>query len=445
MSARFQFSNVVNVLREPNFGIFVLGNSVSLIGTWMQRIAAGWLAWELTESTAWLGLIAFADLFPAVIIAPFAGVAADRWDRLKMMKLAQALGTALVALLTLLYFLGSVTIWVLFAFTLALSVVDSFIQPFRLAFVSALVPKAKLGPAVAIKSVTYNTARFIGPAMAGIIIVFLGVGWAFLVNALSFLVLLVALGRISIAPPERRPETGIPPSFLREAVEGVRYAFTSPGIGLVLILLTASCMAARPVVELLPGWAAAEFSGGAADLAALTSAIGFGAVAGGVWLAGRTNPLGQTRIFILCCFGLCATLLVFATAVTSTVAALPVMAVLGFFMITSAICAQTLIQLNVADWLRGRVLSVYALVLRGSPAFGALAMGFAAEFFGLRWPFVVASVLLLAIVMLVGRIDRLTAVLERKFRASEPSPDGASLENKPLEHPLDRHGGGTRL
>lgn len=431
MSSGFQFGNVVRTLREPNFGIFVAGNSVSLIGTWMQRIATGWLTWELTQSPAWLGVIAFADLFPAVVIAPFAGVAADRWDRLKMMKLAQTLGTVLVGLLTVLYFLDAVTIWVLFVITLALGIVDSFVQPFRLAFVSALVPKEKLSAAVAIKSVTYNAARFIGPAIAGGVIVTVGVGWAFAVNALSFIVFLYALGRIRLTRTER-PLTPIGSGVLGGAVKGVRHAFASPGIGVVLLILTASCFAGRPIIELLPGWAAAVFSGGAADLAAMTSAIGVGAVTGGIWLAGRPSAVGLTRIFMACVLGLTLTLLVFATS-NSTLVALPLLTVAGFFMVTSAVCAQILIQMNVEDGMRGRVLSVYAMMLRGSPALGALVMGFAANYFGLRWPLVVGSIgVLLVLVPAFLRLGRLETVLEETFREPVPYPL-AAVETPPTK------------
>ncbi|WP_164721709.1 MFS transporter [Silicimonas algicola] len=382
---------MLDTLLQPNFGIYILGNAVSLIGTWTQRIAAGWLVWELTGSPAWLGVIAFADLFPAVVIAPFAGVAADRWSRLRVMRLAQALGAVFAGLLALLYFAGLVDIWTLLAMTLALGVVDSFVQPFRLAVVSALVERESLTSAVAIKSVTFNLARFVGPAVAGIIIATVGVGWAFAVNALSFLALLAAL----MVVRELRPPLPRPPAqgLFAEAAAGLRYALRTPGLAVVLGLLSATCLFARPVVELLPGWAGRIFGGDATNLAALTSAIGVGAVAGGVWLAGRPSAQGLVRIMILCCYGLVASLLAFAVA-PGMLVALPLMAVTGFFLITSAISTQTLIQLNVEDRMRGRVLSVYAMIIKGGPAVGALVMGFAATAAGLRWPLVAAMALL---------------------------------------------------
>ncbi|GGL80876.1 MFS transporter [Wenxinia marina] len=421
MSVRLHFRKVLDTLLEPNFGIYILGNAISLIGTWTQRVAAGWLVWQLTGSPAWLGVIAFADLFPAVVIAPFAGVAADRWSRLRIMRLAQALGAVIAGVLAVLYFAGLAGIWVLVGMTLALGLVDAFVQPFRLALVSELVERDRLTSAVAIKSVTFNLARFVGPAVAGLIIATVGVGWAFTVNALSFLALFAALAvvRELRPPPPRPPAQGV----FTEAAAGVRYAARTPGLAVVLGLLTATCLLARPVVELLPGWAGRIFGGTATDLAALTSAIGIGAVGGGIWLAGRPSASGLVWIMILCCYGLVASLIVFAMA-PGMIVALPLMVVTGFFLVTSAISTQTLIQLNVEDRMRGRVLSVYAMIIKGGPAIGALVMGFAATAAGLRLPLVVAMVLL-ALATVAAHLGRRRMEGQLERHDGEPRGEGA--------------------
>jgi len=416
MALGFQIGNLVRTLSHYNFGLYVAGSIASLVGTWMHRVATGWLTWEMTGSAGWLGLIAFADLFPSVLIAPFAGVAADRWDRHRMMKLAQSAGGVAAALLAVLYFLDALNIWGLLAITLVLGVMDSFVQPFRLAFTAGLVPKDELAAAVAIKSVTFNLARFLGPALAGFIIAGWGVGWAFVANALSFIVFLVTLCLIHIDASELDARTPAKAGLLSEAFAGIKYAFSSSGIGAVVVLLLATCLAGRPVVELLPGWAAEIFSGGAGDLAALTSSIGIGAVAGGLWLAGRPSPEGLTRAFLICSLGLSLSLIGFSSS-SHTYIAIPMMVVMGFFLVTSAICAQTLIQVNVEDGMRGRVLSVYAIVLRGGPALGALIMGFAAEHFGLRLPLIVGALVLLAVSAVAWtRLTALTPALEGKLR-----------------------------
>lgn len=401
MFAGFSFGRVIGTLSQRNFGIYAAGNAVSLVGTWMQRIAAGWLVWELTGSPGWLGAVAFADLFPAVVIGPFAGVAADRWERLRIMKIGQAIGALIVAAFTLIYFAGGMTIWVIFFLTFLLGIVDAFVQPFRLAFISALVPRQDLTSAVAIKSIIFNLSRFTGPAIAGLVIATVGVGWAFAANAMSFLIFLVALTQVSVLhQPVPRSRSGA--TVFDEALVGARYAFTTPGVGLVLLLLAATSFTARPVVELLPGWAGAIFGGDASDLAVLTSAIGIGAVGGGLWLAGRPGIVGLVKAYLFSCFGLAVTLLVFASS-ESTAVALPLMVVTGFFMVATAVCAQTLVQVNVSDDLRGRVLSIYAIIFRGCPAVGALVAGFAANFLGMRVPLVIGMALLIIITAMVLR------------------------------------------
>ena len=175
-------------LRNANFGIYSLGSAVSLTGMWMQRIAIGWLTWRLTESGFWLGVVAFADFFPVIVIAPFAGAAADRWDRLRVVKISQAILLLQAAVLYVATAIGRIDVGLIVALTAFQGVVVAFNQPARLALVPSLVPHADLGPAVAINSVIFNLARFIGPVFAGFAIVWSGVAAAFAANALSYIV-----------------------------------------------------------------------------------------------------------------------------------------------------------------------------------------------------------------------------------------------------------------
>ena len=173
-----RFEGIVRALKNPNYGTYAAGNSVSLIGTWIQRIAVGWLAWELTGSGAWLGAVAFADLFPAVFIGPFGGAVADRLSRLRIITISQALAMVQAVALFWLTFSGAVTIEWLFALVLVNGFVMGFNQPSRLALVPSLVPREDLSTAVAINAIVFNLARFIGPAVAGLLIVSWGVAAA---------------------------------------------------------------------------------------------------------------------------------------------------------------------------------------------------------------------------------------------------------------------------
>lgn len=420
MSAGFQFRNITRVLSQRNFGLFTLGSTITLVGTWMQRIGVGWLTWELTHSTTWLGIVGFADLFPAVVIAPFSGVAADIWDRHRMMRGAQFVGVVIGGMMATLYFVGLLDIWGVLLFTLVLGILDSFVQPFRLAFLSTITLRSELATAVAIKSVTFNVARFVGPAFAGPIILWGSVGWVFALNALSFLCFMVVLILMDVEP--WRPDgarTLARGTILRQAASGVALAFANRGVAAVLILLAITCFAARPIADMLPAWATTIFSGGAADLAALTSAMGVGAVAGGVWLAGRPSPIGLMRILAFGSVGLGISVMLFSLS-WNVYMALPVIAVVGFFMIATGTCAQTIVQLSAADDERGRVLSVYAVILRGCPAIGALIMGATAETTGLRFPLVLGSAAIVAgAVWMLQNSARLTASTESALKRSD--------------------------
>jgi len=384
------FHRIVRALGNPNYGIYTAGSSVSLIGTWMQRVAVGWLTWQLTESGAWLGAMAFADLFPTVIVGPLAGVAADRWDRLKIMKISQFLAMLQSLLLFGFTVSGLMTVELLLALTLALGIVIAVNQPTRLALIPQLVPADDLPAAVAINSIIFNSARFVGPLVAGVIIVTLDPAAAFAGNAISFAFFLLALSRIRLAQ-ERLSRAEHTSGLLGEVRAGIGYAARHPGIAPLLLLLIVVCLCTRPFVELLPGFAADVFAAGAGGLALLTATVGIGAVAGGLWLAQRGGD-DLTRIAVGSVLVLSLALLLFVATAQLWVAVVA-LGITGFCMVVGGVGTQTLLQLSVDGAMRGRVLSLYGLIFRGGPAVGALIMGGASEFVGLRWPLAVGALI----------------------------------------------------
>jgi MFS family permease len=419
------FSNFARVLRNPNFGIYTAGHSISLIGSWMQRIATGWLAWELTESGAWLGLVAFADLFPTAIIGPIAGAAADRWDRLRVTKVSQVLSCGQALALFALTATGQISIVLLLALTAFQGVVTAFNQPARLALIPALLPRSDLPSAVAVNSIIFNLARFIGPALAGILIATAGVAAAFAANAATFLVFLAALERIRLAPTAMGASER--PAFTTELIDGFRYIFTHPGLRGIFLLMLAASVGARPVVELLPGFAAQVFASGVSGLAVMTSSVGIGAVFAGLWLGSRGSGIGLTRLVLTHSLLLAISIIVF-TATDRLWIAIPALVAAGFSMSTSGIGVQTLIQLAVDEAFRGRALSFHGLVFRGGPALGALIMGLMSEPLGLRLPLGLGAVLVIVawLCIVVGR-DRITAALE----GNRPSDAGVLEDELP--------------
>ena len=385
MAENAGFAAIRNALAGPDYRNYAVGNLCSHVGTWVQRVAVGWLTWELTKSTTWLGIIAFAEMAPTVVVAPLAGAIADRINRLKGTRVTQFLALLQAVALALLTVTGIITIEWLLALTAFHGMVLSFNQPLRLTIIPSLVKRRDLAAAIGISSLSFNVGRIGGPALSGLIILQWGVAPAFAFNAASYVIFLVTLFMIRAAamerPPERRPLGNIP----AEIMEGYRYAARHAGIGPLLVLLCVIAVFGRPFMELLPGFSAQVFGRGADGLAMLTSSIGVGAMLGGVWLAQRGAVAGLTRMVVVNVLVLGIALLGF-TSTTNFWAAMPFIALGGFAMVVVGVGEQTLLQNAVSGGMRGRVLSLYGMINRGAPALGALVMGWLSSFYGLRWP-----------------------------------------------------------
>jgi predicted MFS family arabinose efflux permease len=366
----------------------------------MQRIGVGWLAWELSHSGAILGLVAFADLFPTIAIGPFGGALADRIDRLRLLRIAQSLIMAQSFALFALTATGLITVELLIALVLFGGIVVGINQPARLALAPSLVPRADLATAVAINSIVFNLARFLGPALAGLVIVWSGVALVFALNALSFLAFLFALARLRL-PPIALGGQG-QRSMLSAIGEGLGYTSRHPGIGPLLLLNAILAVSARPFFELLPGFAADVFGRDASGLAMLGSAVGIGAVVGGLWLAQRHVESHLTKVALASSFLIALSTLAFALTSWFPVAMVCV-ALAGFGMVTAGVSAQTLVQTSVEEAMRGRVLSLYGLIFRGGPALGALVMGVASEVIGLQAPLAIGTIIALVASVLIWR------------------------------------------
>lgn len=380
MISRSGLATIASTFRHRNFALFMWGMTPSLVTLWMQRLAVGWLAWNMTHSPTWLGLIAFADLFPTMLLSPFAGAMMDRINPLTPNLWTQVIILVHAVALCVLTFSGYITIEILFALGFVLGVNQPFMTMARHTVIPLFVPHHALGSAIAIDSVLYNTARFIGPAVAGIVILF-GVGWVFVINALAYAIFVVTLLFIDATPPLR--DHGARRSIASDIAEGWRYTVSHPGIGPVLILLVMTSIASRPVVDLLPGFADAVFSRGPVGLSLLAAAVGIGATVGAFWLAQRGVVVGLTAIVVVATLIVGASLLAFTLSDNFWIA-LPCLAIVGMAMNIASTGTQTLIQSTVHGHLRGRVMSFFTLVYRGTPALGAVFMGWAAEWAGLQ-------------------------------------------------------------
>ena len=402
MRATGAISDLNRILGDTPFGRFALGNFASLTGFWMQRISVGWITWEMTESGGWLGVMAFADLSPALVIGPFAGAAADRMSRIKLMRALQCASAVMATLLSVLYFLDWLALWSLLLLCLCMGSIAAAGQPLRMSIVSELVGREDLGVVVAMNSVVFNVARFVGPAMASLLIVSAGVGAALAAHTVTYLIFLWLLLKLDAVPAVRRSKGS---SIGADILEGVRFLATHKCLGPLILLNLAIGVTVRPVAELLPGFAEEVFQSGAAGLAVLSSSIGIGAMVGGLALAGRRNFDGQFAIILTFSVIGCIGVVVFSTVDGLWVGAV-VLFVVGVSMVTSGVATLILLQLTVPDHLRGRAVSSYGIINRAGPAFGALILGLISEIVGLRIAVVLGCPICLAAVLWVFAIRR---------------------------------------
>jgi len=392
----------LRVLIGSQFGLFFLGNNLSLVGTWMQRLACGWLVWQWTHSAFWLGILAAGDLLPGMVIGPFAGVVADRWNRLRLNMYAQIASALLAVLTAVLIAMDELGLIGLVLLITAQGTLAAAIQPARLAMVQQMVPREQTGTAVALSSVSVNLARLVGPAVAGIMILKMDISWVFIINALFTLILVIILARLRLPPQLIPPRTH---SFFGEMMEGFTHILRDQALWLILLVMLCGGSMVRAMMELIPAIAAGTFSGDATGLAVLTGAGAFGAVASGLAMGRGRAP--HLLYGILPWWGIGAVAaIVLAQSQSSAIAVVAAM-VIGFTVTRSLVSTQIFVQLTTPERLRGRVLSVHGLIARGSPAIGALIIGFAADRIGLTRTVEVSSgvliVLLLALVPLISR------------------------------------------
>ncbi|MFL2770859.1 MAG: MFS transporter [Rhodospirillaceae bacterium] len=406
----FDFSTLGRVFRIRNFALYTAGNTLSLIGMWVQRLAVGWLMWELTGSGAWLGAIAIAEFLPIVLLTPLGGVIADRFDRLRISLIAQTFACAQAVALWLLTLSAVITPEILVALMMIGGITNAMNQAARVTLVVNMVPRELMSTAIAINSIIFNVARIVGPATAGALIYFTDIAWAFLVNAISYSALVGAL--LYIRMPRAKNTIPLTGSYFRDLMEGSRFTFSHSGLAAIIALTAVNSVLARPLIDLLPGFAGDVFKAGPEGLAILTSSMGVGAICASLWLAQRGRISGLTEIV---CIGVMlngAAVALFALSTSLWTGAI-LLAVSGFTQACTGTGTQTLLQSAVADRLRGRVISLWLVIGRGGPALGALVMGTLAEFVGFGLPlFVGAIITFTTAVAMLPRRKRLAKTLE---------------------------------
>ncbi len=380
------------------------------MGNWFQRVGIGWLAWELTHSGFWLGAVALAEALPLLLFVAFAGALIDRIDRMRLIRLLQFLIIILGIILVTLTALGLMNIALLVLIALALGMIQTFHLPVRLTLVPNLVPRSDLTPAVALNSALFNTARFIGPAIAGFIIAKISVTVAFALSIFGFIAL--AIGLAIISPHNEQVQKKKKTGLISDVLEGLRYVTKHSSIGPVLLFVLIGSSFSRSFMDLAPGIADDVFNQGAEGFGLLLSAIGVGGICGAMGLAnyGKTDGLMNVSLGSL---ALTAIFLLAFTATDIFWLALIFCACLGVTLGVSANAPQILLQNTVEGEMRGRVMSLFGLTYRAGPAVGALLMGAASTYVGLQIPVAGGAVIcLIAVLFMLPKRKRLAEDME---------------------------------
>jgi MFS family permease len=380
-SVRNVFSSgiIFRSLQYRNYRLFFSGQSISLIGTWMQRIAMPWLVYHLTGSAFLLGVVGFAGQIPTFLLSPVAGVLTDRWNRYRVLLVTQIISMIQASVLTWLCLGGTIQVWQIVTLSIAMGCINAFDVPARHSFVVDMVEKKQdLGNAIALNSLMFNGARLIGPSVAGIILASTSEGICFLLNAISYVFVIISLLMMKLKVRVVKEKSK---EILAELKEGLIYTFGFAPIKHLIILLSISSLMGMSYSVLMPVFAKEILHGGSQTFGFLMGAAGFGALTGALYLASRRSVLKLGRIVPASAllFGIGLIILSFSRVFSLSVI-LMVFIGLGMMMQTSA--SNIIIQTITEDDKRGRVMSFYSMAIMGTAPFGSLIAGWLAKVIG---------------------------------------------------------------
>ena len=402
-------------LHVRNYRYFFLGQAVSLAGTWMQSVALAWLVLQLTASATWLGLSVALQTLPVLLLGPYAGVLVDRVDKRRLLVGTQSAAGLLALLLGLLTVSGRITLVGVLVLSLAFGAVNSLDNPARQSFIREMVPERLVRNAVTLNSVVVNASRAVGPAVGGVLIATLGVGVCFLVNAASFLAVIAAyllMHAADLRPTEPAPRA---PGQLRA---GLAYVRSEPDLLVPLLMMALVGTLTYEFQVSLPALATGTFGEGATSLGWITSAMGLGAVVGGLVSASRSATGIRPMTMSATAFGLATALTAVAPSVQTAAAALLLVGAASVWFLS---VGNATLQIAAAPQMRGRVMALWAVAFLGTTPIGGPVVGWVAEHTGPRWALLVgASAAILA--ALLGAL-----VLRRRAQSPVGSVDRNSI------------------
>lgn len=419
-------------LQYRNYRLFFTGQSVSLIGTWMQRIALPWLVYHMTGSAFLLGLVGFAGQIPTFLLSPFAGVVVDRFSRYKVLLITQILSLIQASVLAALALTGVIQIWHIVLLSIIFGCINAFDTPSRHSFVIEMVDrKDDLGNAIALNSLMFNGARLIGPSIAGVMLATTGEGVCFLINAISYIFVIASLLLMQIAKKDYpAKKTGMS----SELKEGFNYTFGFAPIKHLIILLAVINLLGSSYQVLMPVLAKEVLHGGSDTFGFLMGAAGLGALIGAAYLASRESilRLGNIIPFAATLFGAGLVGLSFTAFVPATIT---IMVFIGLGLMLNAAATNTILQTITNDDMRGRVMSFYTLAIMGTAPFGSLLAGSMAKIIGTQFTILIGGISCIAAALVfykkLPRLKALVKPIYDKMDMSPETPAGVSILSEP--------------
>jgi MFS family permease len=415
----------VPALRHRNYRLFFAGQLVSVTGTWMEALAQSWLVLSLTSSAFYLGLVPVAQFLPAVLFGLYGGVIADRYPKRRILVITQACAASISLILSALIFAGYIQLWEVFLSAALLGVVNSIDTPTRQAFVSEMVPRDDLVQAVSLNSAVFNAGRLVGPAIAGVVLAAVGPAWCFLVNGLSFFAVILQLLRMDESKlftlKMRRASNSIR--------EGISYAIHDSTIMRTILVIGFISTFAMNFNVWIPLLAKDTFDIGAGGFGLLMSMLGLGSMSGALFLAfmGRRRP--SPSIIVLTAAALAVTLILLGlvgSLSAPVLIAILLLPIAGFAMTFTASMANSTIQMEAPDHMRGRVMAFYFMVFNSGMPIGALFAGVTSHAFGVSTSIIIGAIIGLVATLIIGYftlISRPQPVKPEPTRATGSSAD----------------------
>ena len=421
------FKTIFRTLRYRNFRLFFAGQGISVVGTWMQQVAMGWLVYRLTSSALLLGVVGFASQIPTFVLSPFAGVIADRANRHRLLIITQTLSMVQALILAALTLTGTIQVWHIITLGFLLGCINSLDIPVRQSFLVELVEKKEnLANAIALNSLMFNSARLVGPSIAGIVVAVFGEGICFLINGISFLAVIWSLALMKVLPRQpRHKDTRI----LDGAREGFTYAFGFAPIRFILSLLGVTSLVGMSYVVLMPVFARDILKGGAQTLGFLVASAGVGALIATVYLASRKTVLGLGRLIPISASTFAAGIMLFSLS-RNLWLSMALLAVAGFGMMANMAACNTILQTVADDDKRGRVMSFYTMAFMGVAPLGSLIAGALAGRIGVTATLVIGgSLCIAASAVFATKLPAIRALVHPIYRKIGIIPEVASGVN----------------